>query len=62
MIVRKSKKLFSVVDGKITDAALHEEIMAGGDHAGVTAIGRAVAQKATLKEQEFDRLHGQTLQ
>ena len=53
-----SKEFFSIVDGKISDAALHETLLAGGDPAAVTAIGRAQAKKAGLTEHELDLLYG----
>jgi hypothetical protein len=53
-----SKEFFTIVDGKISDAELHEEILAGGDHAAVTSIGRAQAKKAGLTEEKLDLLYG----
>ena len=53
-----SKEFFTIVDGKISDAELHEEILAGGDHTAVIPNGRAQAKKAGLTKEELDLLYG----
>jgi hypothetical protein len=51
-------ELFTVEDGKITDRGLHGEMLGGGDHVDVTAIGREQARKTGLTEQELIGLFG----
>jgi hypothetical protein len=51
---------FTIVDGKISNAELHEEILASGDHDAATSIGRAQAKKVGLTEEELDLLYGRS--
>ena len=53
----KSKELFSLIDGKPGDAHLHEAILAGGDHEAATEIGRDVARRAGLTEEQIKLLY-----
>ena len=53
-----SNEFFTIVDGKISDAELHEEILAGGDQDAATSIGRAQAKKAGADRRELDLLYG----
>jgi hypothetical protein len=43
-------------DGRISDAELHEPILAG-DHLVVDEIGREVARRAGLSEDEIKKLY-----
>jgi hypothetical protein len=59
---RKRKKpsaaleFFYKKDGKKCDAALHEPILADGDHAAAEAVGRAVMKRLGLKPDRIDAL------
>jgi len=56
--VKKSRE-FCVVhpDGRISDAELHEPILAG-DHPATDEIGKEVARRGGLSEAEIKKLHG----
>jgi len=53
----KSREFYIIKDGKPTDAPLHEPILAAGDDAAVRSIGRAVAKRAGLTDDEIARLY-----
>ena len=44
-------------DGKKQDAALHEPILAAGDHAKAQQIGIEVARRAGLTEEQIAKLY-----
>ena len=44
-------------DGKKQDAALHQPILAAGDHAKVREVGIDAARRAGLTEEQIARLY-----
>ena len=45
-------------DGRISDAELHEPILAAGDHSIAGEIGKNVARRAGLSEDAIKKLYG----
>jgi hypothetical protein len=44
-------------NGKKQDAALHEPILAGGDHAKAQQVGIEAARRAVLTEEQIAKLY-----
>ena len=58
---RESNELFSIIDGKKTDAHLHEEILAGADPVEVDKLARENARNIGLSEEQILTLFGPPL-
>ena len=56
---KKDLNLFYYENGQREDAKLHEPILAAGDNAKVTAIGRTTAKRLGLTEAELKSLYDQ---
>jgi hypothetical protein len=58
---REGNEFFSLIDGKKTDAHLHEEILAGADPVAIDKLARQNARNIGLSEEQILTLFGPPL-
>ena len=56
-MAKSSREFVTKIDGKWTDAPMHEELLAG-DHPKAVAISIELARKAGLTDAEIELLYG----
>jgi hypothetical protein len=56
-MAKSSREFVTKVNGKWTDAPMHEELLAG-DHSDAVAVSIERARKAGLTEEEIELLYG----
>lgn len=56
-----SREMFTMVDGVMTDAPIHDAILAEGDHETATEVSRQLARECGVSELMIDKLYGNSL-